>query len=444
MHSFPAFFPLEGRRVVVIGAGEAADAKARLFEGGPAELLRLAAPDAAALAGAALVFVAEADPAKRMAAVRAARAARAPLNVVDHPGLCDFYTPAIVDRGALVIAVSSSGAAPTLARDLRAKIEALVPAAFERLAAFAERIRPRVSARRPGLDGRRRAWEAILRGAAGEHALAGDFDAAERAAEKALQGDARAAGVVHLIGAGPGDPELLTLKALRVLQDADVIYYDKLVDPRILELARRDAARVFVGKARGAHAMAQREIEARIIAAAKAGQRVARLKGGDPFIFGRGGEELDALRQAGVAAFVVPGVTAALGCAAEAGVPLTHRDHAQAVTFVTGHSKAGAAPDIDWAALSSPRHTIVVYMGVDAAPIIARKLIEAGRAPQTPALVIENGTTPRMKRAAGKLERLGELIIEAEIYGPAILIIGDVAQAAAADADSRATLEHAP
>ncbi len=434
MQAFPAFVPLEGRRVIVIGAGPAADAKARLFAASPAELVRAARADEVTLDGAALVFIATDDAEERQRAWRAARAAGALVNVADHPALSDFYTPAIVDRGALVIGVSSSGAAPTLARDIRARIEAIIPQSYERLTRFAQRIRARVSARRPSYEGKRRAWEAILRGAAGVHALAGEDDAAERAAERVLAGDQRAQGMVHLVGAGPGDPELLTLKALRVLQDADVIFYDKLVDRRVLDLARRDAERVFVGKARGRHAMPQREIEASLIAAAKDGLRVVRLKGGDPFVFGRGGEELEALKAAGVTAFVVPGVTAALGCAAEAGVPLTHRDHAQAVTFVTGHAKNGQAPDLDWAALSAANHTLVVYMGVDMAPVIAERLIGAGRAARTPVLVIENGTTPKARRIAGPLEELGALMARGAITGPAITIIGEVVTAANAEA----------
>ncbi len=428
MRSFPAFVPLEGRRVVIVGSGEAAEAKARLFQGSPAELVRAPEPaDAGAFVGAALVFIACEGREARLAARQAARAAGALVNVVDHPELSDFYTPAIVDRGALVIGVSTTGASPTLARDLRARIEALVPAAYKRLAAFADSVRGRVLSRHPDLSGRRRAWEAILRGAPGAHALAGRESEARRAADEILAGDIAAGGVVHLVGAGPGDPELLTLKALRVMQDADVVFYDKLVDARVLDLVRRDAERIFVGKARGDHSVPQRDIEAWMIEAARAGRRVVRLKGGDPFIFGRGGEELEALKRAGVAAFVVPGVTAALGCAAEAGVALTHREHAQAVTFVTGHAKNGKAPDLDWRALAAPGHTIVVYMGVDTAPIIARELIAAGRDPKTPVLVVENGTTEKVKRVAGALDTLAQRMIEGEIFGPAVLIIGETA-----------------
>ncbi|MBI1187051.1 MAG: uroporphyrinogen-III C-methyltransferase [Alphaproteobacteria bacterium] len=434
MQSFPAFFPLEGRRVAVIGEGPMADAKARLFEGSPASVVRLEATPPS-LAGFALVFVALPEDAARAEAVAIARRDGVPVNVVDGPALSDFYTPAIVDRGELVIGVSTSGAAPTLARDLRARIEAIVPAAYAQLAAFARRIRARVLARRTDFEGRRRAWEAILRGAAGERALAGDQEAAEALAARTLDGETAAAGVVHLVGAGPGDPELLTLKALRTLQDADIVFHDKLVDSRVLDLIRRDAERVFVGKARGDHAVPQREIEARMIAEARKGRRVVRLKGGDPFVFGRGGEELQALRAAGVEAHVVPGITAALGCAAEAGVPLTHRDHAQAVTFVTGHAKEGA-PDLDWPALANAKQTIVVYMGVDTAAHTARSLIAAGRDAATPVMVIESGATPHVKRARGVLSALPALIADAGILGPAILVIGDVVALADASAVS--------
>ncbi|MGE3250515.1 MAG: siroheme synthase CysG [Hyphomonadaceae bacterium] len=427
MQSFPAFFPLEGRRIAVIGTGHGADAKVRLFAESPAQVVRFAAPPRVhELSNFALAFVSFDDAKLRDAAIDAVKAAGVPLNVVDEPAASDFYTPAIVDRGELVIGVSTSGAAPTLARDLRARIEAIVPTAYGHVAEFARRIRARVLAKRSNFEGRRRAWEAILRGAAGETALTGDIDRAEALAERVLAGETRAEGVVHLVGAGPGDPELLTLKALRVLQDADVVFHDKLVDPRVLDLIRRDAERHFVGKARGDHAVPQREIEARMIEEARKGRRVVRLKGGDPFVFGRGGEELQALKAAGVEAHVVPGITAALGCAAEAGVPLTHRDHAQAVTFVTGHAKDGA-PDLDWAALANAKQTVVVYMGVDTAAHTSTNLIAAGRAASTPVLVIENGTTPKMKRVRGSLGALSSLIEEAGILGPALLIIGEVA-----------------
>jgi uroporphyrin-III C-methyltransferase/precorrin-2 dehydrogenase/sirohydrochlorin ferrochelatase len=352
--------------------------------------------------------------------------------VVDQPRLSDFYTPAIVDRGELVIGVSTSGAAPTLARDLRARIEQVVPAAFGRLADFARAIRHKVLARHHDTDSRRRAYEAILRGAAGEAALAGDPVKAEELAEAILVNEINIQGVVHLVGAGPGDPDLLTIKALRALTDADIVFHDKLVDPRVLDLIRRDAERVFVGKSKGDHSVPQQEIEALLIAEAQKGRRVVRLKGGDPFVFGRGGEELEALRKAGVEAHVIPGVTAALACAAEIGAPLTHRDHASAVTLISGRGKAGAAPDLDWKALATPKHTLVVYMGVEVAGEIARKLMDAGRAASTPVAIVENGASDQSRHFKGSLGDLAGLIARASIGAPSIILIGEVASLASA------------
>jgi uroporphyrin-III C-methyltransferase / precorrin-2 dehydrogenase / sirohydrochlorin ferrochelatase len=443
MRSFPAFVPLEGRRVAVIGTGPAAEAKARLFAESPAELLRFAtAPAAEALAGVALAFIAVDDPGDRSEALAAAKAAGALVNVVDHGALSDFYTPAIVDRGELVIGVSTSGAAPTLARDLRARIELLVPAAFEQLAELARRVRAQVLARRKSLDGRRRAYEDILRGAAGEAALAGDVERGEALAARVLAGDAHAAGVVHLVGAGPGDPELLTLKALRVLQDADIVFHDRLVDARVMALIRRDAERVFVGKARGDHAVAQRDIEALMIEQARKGRRVVRLKGGDPFVFGRGGEELQALRAAGVETHVVPGITAAIGAAASVGAPLTHRELSHAVTFISGRGKDGAEPSYEWRALASANHTLVVYMGVDMAGEIAAKLFEAGRAASTPLVIVENATTQKARHVKGRLGELAQIVAREAIAAPSIIIIGEVA-ALASEADIAALAESA-
>jgi uroporphyrin-III C-methyltransferase/precorrin-2 dehydrogenase/sirohydrochlorin ferrochelatase len=432
MRSFPAFVPLENARIAVIGEGAQADAKVRLFDDSPALVERFAAsPGVERLKGAALVFIAEADPGRRSEALAHAREAGAFVNVVDHPELCAFYTPAIVDRGELVIGISSSGASPTLARDLRARIEAVVPAAFARLADFARSIRHVVLARRKTLDGRRRAYEQILRGAAGEAALAGDLSAAEERARRVLEGEDAAAGVVHLVGAGPGDPDLLTLRSLRLLQDADIVFHDKLVDTRVLDLIRRDCERVYVGKARGDHALPQSEIEARMIAEAKKGRRVVRLKGGDPFVFGRGGEEVEALRSAGIAVHVSPGITAALAIAADLGAPLTHRDMAHAVTFISGRGKDGAPPDLDWKALASSKHTLAVYMGVEAGAEIAANLIRAGRDAATPVAVVENGATPRARRFLTWLDDLGALILRESINAPSLILIGEATALAA-------------
>lgn len=445
MKVFPQSWPLEGRTVVIVGDGVLATRKATLFEGSPASVRRVTdgRPSADDLAAAAFVIVALEDRAEQEACAVLVKSAGRPVNVVDRPDLSDFHVPAIVDRGEIVISIASGGVAPTLARDVRAAIEAAVPASVAALGELARRIKDAVRARWVEVGPRRAAWERILRGRAAARAQAGDIDGAVDVALAELTTPAPA-GVVHIVGAGPGDPELLTLKALRVLQDADLIVYDRLVDPRILGMARRDADRLYVGKARANHAVPQEEIGALLIEAARAGKRVVRLKGGDPFVFGRGGEELDALRAAGVDAFVVPGITAALGCAAAVGAPLTHRDHAQAVTFVTGHAREDGArgeandaepslaepglaePDLDWRALASPNHTVVIYMGAARAEAIAARLIAAGRAPGTPALIVENGTRPDQTVTGSTLAELGAAVARARPTGPALLIVGEV------------------
>lgn len=440
MKVFPQSWPLEGRTVVIVGDGVLATRKATLFEGSPATVRRVTdgRPGAEDLATAAFVIVALEDRAEQEACAALVKAAGRPVNVVDRPDLSDFHVPAIVDRGEIVISIASGGVAPTLARDVRAAIEAAVPASVAALGELARRIKDAVRARWGEVGPRRAAWERILRGRAAARAQSGDIDGAVDVALADLAAPAPA-GVVHIVGAGPGDPELLTLKALRVLQDADLIVYDRLVDPRILGMARRDADRLYVGKARANHAVPQEEIGALLIAAARAGKRVVRLKGGDPFVFGRGGEELDALRAAGVDGFVVPGITAALGCAAAVGAPLTHRDHAQAVTFVTGHAREDATrggandaepdlaePDLDWRALASPNHTVVIYMGAARAEAIAARLIAAGRAPGTPALIVENGTRPDQSVTGSTLAELGAAVARARPTGPALLIVGEV------------------
>jgi len=347
---------------------------------------------------------------------------------VDRPDLCDFTTPSIVDRGRLVIAISTDGAAPVYAKKLRADVEALLPPNAGALADFADRYRSAVKANIDDAD-RRVFWEAFFNGPIAALVLKGDAQAAHEAMMEAInrpQKEQRT-GVVHIVGAGPGDPDLLTIKALRLLQNADVILHDRLVSDEILSLARRDADRLYVGKAKADHAVPQTEIENTMIALAREGKNVVRLKGGDPFIFGRGGEELDAMRAAGVHAFVTPGVTAATGCAAAAGMALTHRDYAQAVTFVTGHAKEGADPDLDWAALAALKNTLVVYMGVTKATKISAQLIAHGRAAETPVAVIENGARVNQVVVKGALAELGALIEEGGIKGPALLVIGEAA-----------------
>ena len=441
MRQFPAFFNLHGQRVVIVGSGEEALRKLRLLvsagalpviisdHNGPAhdhemsaKAIHMTMDDLpAALETARLAIVAEDNP----DAVATIRAARVPLNVVDRPELCDFTVPSILDRGDVVAAIGTNGTAPVLAKSIRTKLEALLPARIGELAALAGRFRETVKAALPDFAARRKFWERTLTGRAAELAYAGDLQGAEAAMRAELATPAEQ-GVVHIVGAGPGDPELMTLKALRLIQEADIVYYDRLVSDGILSLIRRDAERVSVGKAKGNHSVPQDQIHELLIASAREGKRVVRLKGGDPFIFGRGGEELDAVEAAGVSAFVVPGISSALGCAASAGIPLTHRDHAQAVTFVTGHAKAGGVPDLDWPSLARRGQTVSVYMGVGTAATIAEKLIEAGRAPQTPVAVIENGTRENEVRAYGMLDELPQLIEAHGIKGPALLIIGEV------------------
>ncbi len=456
MHVFPAMFSAAGRRLVIAGGGALARRKARLAAKTPAALTLIApafdpdyeaefadharivrrAPRQTDFAGAALAIVAEEDHDRAVALACLARRAGAPVNVVDRPELSDWTMPAVVDRGQVVAAIATGGAAPVIARDLRAKLEALLPARLGDLARLADGFRARVKDALPSERARRAFWERALRGPVAERALAGDAVGAEAAMNAALANPDAQDGVVHIVGAGPGDPELLTLKALRILQDADVVFYDSLVGPGVLELIRRDAERVFVGKRRARHAVPQPEIHARLVAAARAGLRVVRLKGGDPFVFGRGGEELEALRAAGVDAHVVPGVSSALAASAAAAAPLTHRDHAQAVTFVTGHAKNGETPDLDWFALARGNQTVVVFMGVNAAPAIAQRLIAAGRDADTPVAVVENASLPEQKVVRAPLGGVAAAMAEAGVVGPALLIIGDVAAVpAAASAD---------
>ena len=456
MQHFPAFLDLRGRSALVVGGGAAAAHKAGLLlKAGAAvtvaaprvgpELAALAEDGAVRLtrrgfvggdvAGRAVVVAAtgRADVDERVAA--AARAAGVPVNVVDRPDLSSFIMPAIVDRDGIVVAVSSGGAAPVLARRVRAAVEAALPARLGRLARFAGGFRGAVKARIADAAGRRRFWERFFDGPLAEAVLAGDEGRAREGMLKLVNGRAAArapTGAVDLIGAGPGDPDLLTLRALRLIQQADVVVYDRLVGPGILDHARRDAERICVGKAKGDHSLPQDGINALLVRLARAGKRVARLKGGDPFVFGRGGEELDHLRRAGIEVAVVPGITAALGCAAAVGMALTHRDHASAVTFVSGHAAdSGGVPDLDWSALAGPRRTLVVYMGVSAAGAIAGRLVAQGLDPATPAAIVENGTRPEQKVAVGTVAGLGDMVRDHSIVGPAVIVVGDVARLAA-------------
>lgn len=446
MKQFPLFIDLDSTSIPIVGGGAAALRKARLIIAAGArpifiwpwieptlrrELLGRAEfhyrlPELPDFMGANLAFIAVDETPGRWA--RMARSAGALVNVVDHPALCDFTTPSIVDRGALTVAISTGGAAPVLGRSLRAQIEISLPDRTDALVAFAGGYRAAVKAKFKEED-RRGFWEAFFGGPIAAQILAGDETAAHEAMLAAVNcpQEEQNTGVVHIVGAGPGDPDLLTLKAFRLIQKADVILYDRLVSEEVLSLARRDADRLYVGKAKANHVVAQAEIEATMIALARAGKNVVRLKGGDPFVFGRGGEELAAVREAGVPVTVTPGITAAMGCAAAAGMALTHRDHAQAVTFVTGHAKNNKDPALDWAALAALKNTLVVYMGVGKAASIAANLMAYGREATTPVAVIENGTRKNQIIVKGVLGDLASLIATGGVKGPALLVIGEVA-----------------
>ena len=447
MRVFPAFFQMENASVAVFGGGEEARRKVRLLAKTPAKITVLVGEEidpgfAQEFAGRITIAPSEhygpvLDVAKFAIiacrvdertedAITLARQFGVPINVVDHPDMCDFFVPSILDRGDIVAGVATGGAAPVLAKSVRTKLEALMPQRIGDLATFAKDLRPAVYKALPDFEARRHFWEAALNGPMAERVLEGDEEGAYELAHNMLAG-ARPAGVVHIVGAGPGDPDLLTVKALRLIQQADVVYYDRLVTDEIIDLVRRDADRVSVGKTKGDHSVPQTEIHELLMAAAREGKRVVRLKGGDPFIFGRGGEELAALQSAGIDAHVVPGISSALGCAASAGLPLTHRDHAQSLTFVTGHAKSGEVPDLNWPALAAPNQTVVVFMGVGTSAQISASLIEAGRAGTTPVAVIENGTRDNEIREFGTLAELPHLIERGGIKGPALLIIGEVA-----------------
>jgi uroporphyrin-III C-methyltransferase/precorrin-2 dehydrogenase/sirohydrochlorin ferrochelatase len=435
--------------VLIVGGGEIALRKARLLSEAGARL-RVVAPSIEAqlaelveagagecldrgydpqdLQGCVLAIAATDDEPLNAAVSQHANALGMPVNVVDSPQLCSVIFPAIVDRSPLVIAVSSGGDAPVLARLIRARIETWIPAAYGQLAGLAKQFRAQVKAKFSNVQQRRVFWEETFQGPIAEQALAGRSAEAARLLSEKLAGAApRALGEVYLVGAGPGDPDLLTFRALRLMQQADVVLYDRLVAPAIIDLCRRDADRIYVGKQRSEHAVPQEQINQKLVTLAKEGKRVLRLKGGDPFIFGRGGEEIEELAANGVPFQVVPGITAASGCAAYAGIPLTHRDHAQSVRFVTGHLKDGSC-DLPWAELAAPAQTLVFYMGLVGLPVICQQLIAHGRSADTPAALVQQGTTTNQRVFTGTLETLAQRIAQEQVQAPTLLIVGEVVQ----------------
>jgi uroporphyrin-III C-methyltransferase/precorrin-2 dehydrogenase/sirohydrochlorin ferrochelatase len=446
---FAAFLDLRGKPAVVVGGGEVAAQKAEALLRSGARVTAIAPELGARLAeltllgavrhepkrfapgdlvGAEIAIAATDDPSINEAVSAAARSLHVPVNVADNPALCSFIMPSVVDRPPLQIAISTAGASPVLARKLRRMIEALLPAAFGRLAALAARFRKASRETIPDPVQRRRFWEGVMDGPVAEMVLSGREQAAAQALERALEGGAAsesAPGMVYLVGGGPGSPDLLTLRALRILQQAEVVLYDNLVAPAILDLVRREAERIYVGKEADRHALRQEEINALMVRLAREGRRVLRLKGGDPFIFGRGGEEIESLAANGIPFEVVPGITAASGAASYAGIPLTHRDYAQSCVFVTGHLKDGTL-DLDWPALARPRQTVVFYMGVLGLPLICERLAAHGLPRDMPAALVEKATLPRQRVVTGTLATLPALAAEAHVKPPALLIVGEV------------------
>lgn len=347
------------------------------------------------------------------------------VNSVDDIPNCRFMVPAIIDRSPLLISVASNGASPVLSRQLRTQIETLVPHGMGKLAEFSGQWRSRVKAQITNPDERRIFWEELYASPLKEQVFNDNLDIANQMMTQSLAEWTAPKGEVYLVGAGPGDPELLTLKALRLMQQADVVIYDRLVSAPILELCRRDAEKVYVGKARSNHSVPQEGINALLVKYAQAGKRVCRLKGGDPFIFGRGGEEIQELFAAGIPFQVVPGITAASGCSAYAGIPLTHRDYAQSVRFLTGHLKAGS-PELPWRELVYENQTLVLYMGLVGLEHICQQLIAHGQRPDMPVALVSKGTTPEQKVVVGTLSNIASKIAEYQIHAPTLTIIGEV------------------
>ena len=372
-----------------------------------------------------LVIAATNDKATNIQVFEACEAEKILVNSVDDPPHCRFMVPAIIDRSPLVVSIATNGTSPVLSRQIRTQLEASIPHGMGKLAEFSGKWRAVVKSKIENPDERRIFWEDLYASPLKEQVFNDNVAEADRLIEQALSEWQKPKGEVYLVGAGPGDPELLTLKALRLMQQADVVIYDRLVSPAIMELCRRDAEKIYVGKARSNHSVPQEGINALLVEYASQGKRVCRLKGGDPFIFGRGGEEIQELFAAGVAFQVVPGITAASGCSAYAGIPLTHRDYAQSVRFLTGHLKEGS-PELPWKELVYENQTLVLYMGLVGLEKICEKLIEYGQRPNMPVALISKGTTPEQKVVIGTLADIASKVENNHIQAPTLTIIGEV------------------
>lgn len=449
MDYFPIFVDLKGRDCLVVGGGDVAVRKTALLRDAGA-VVTVVAPqlspalqsqvDSGEIAHVASTFepghvnrqmliVAATDSREVNEQVAtAAREANIPVNVVDTPDLCSFVVPSIVDRSPVVVAISTGGASPVLARLIRAKLESSIPAAYGRLAKLTGKFRNQVKARFASGNDRRGFWERILQGPVTELVLAGEEEKARIMLEQEIEkGEPvnKGVGEVYLVGGGPGDPDLLNFRALRLMQQADVVVYDRLVSPEVLNMVRRDADRIYAGKERDNHTIPQGEINQLLVNLAKEGHRVCRLKGGDPFIFGRGGEEIELLMEEGVPFQVVPGITAAAGCASYAGIPLTHRDYSQSVSFVTGHLKDGSV-NLNWEGLVKPNQTIVIYMGLAGLEPLCRELIEHGLSAETPIALVQQGTTRHQRVYVGDLKTMPDVVKNKEIKAPTLIIVGEV------------------
>ncbi len=447
MDFLPIFMNLRGKPCLVVGGGEVAVRKAALLQEAGA-IVRIVSPELVGglkeqaadgvvdyrrggfepedLDGVMLVIAATDDAEVNRRVSELAKSRQLPVNVVDNPELCTFIVPSIIDRSPVQIAVSTGGSSPVLARLLRARLEAAIPSAYGRLATMVEGFRDKVKARFGDVNARRKFWESVLQGKIAEMVFSGKDKDAEQALASAIDdgidGDV---GEVYLIGGGPGDPDLLTFRALRLMQQADVIVYDRLISKAVLDLTRRDAHRIYVGKERDNHSVPQDQINQLLVDLAKEGKRVCRLKGGDPFVFGRGGEEIETLTANGVNFQVVPGITAALGSSAYAGIPLTHRDYSQSVVFVTGHLKDGSM-NLNWQGLAQPNQTIVFYMGLKGLSVICEKLMEHGLPADLPIALVQQATTPRQRVFTGTLGSMPELIAGEEVKPPTLIIVGNV------------------
>ncbi|MDO9150437.1 MAG: siroheme synthase CysG [Methylotenera sp.] len=448
MQALPIFINITNRLCIVIGGGDVATRKVSMLLKANAAIT-LVSPEIChelqalvddgkiqciqstyqkqQLDGACLVVAATDDESVNEAVSLDAKSLNIPVNVVDSPALCTFTMGSIIERSPVVIAVSSEGNAPVLARYIRTKIETMLPAGYGRIAGIAGEFRDKVKAKFTTTQARRRFWEDVLQGALVERVLSGQEQSARALLQDLIDQEniTTNKGEVFLVGGGPGDPDLLTFRALRLMQQCDVCVYDKLVSPEVMELVRRDAELIYVGKSRDQHTLPQEEINALLAKLALQGKRVLRLKGGDPFIFGRGGEEIETLMEHGVPFQVVPGITAANGVSSYAGIPLTHRDYAQACLFITGHLKDGSL-DLDWQAMARPRQTVVIYMGLVGLAQICEQLIKHGVSPDMPVAVVQQGTTQRQKVVAATLADLSEKVIEAGLKPPCLTIIGEV------------------